>query len=157
METFLSKKEMLKLLSKFPERAIKWIGSVQSLRIHTILFIVSFLLSIFKLVAFDQMLLVLTTIVSLEAIYLSIFIQISVNMSNKNPVSNKFIIEYIEIISEDVDEISENIDGIMEEEEEEDDEEEIKEPEVLNKIKEAIISLQKDIVALKKSKKQKTK
>jgi low affinity Fe/Cu permease len=145
METFLSKKEMLKL-SKFPERAIKWIGSVQSLRIHTILFIVSFLLSFFKLVAFDQMLLVLTTIVSLEAIYLSIFIQMSVNMSN----------EYIEIISEDVDEISENIDEIMEEEEE-DDEEEIKESEVLNKLEEAIISLQKDIVALKKSKKKKTK
>ena len=130
-------------LSKFPEKAIKWIGSVESLLIHTILFISSFLLSTFHIFEFGQMLLVLTTIVSLEAIYLSIFIQMSVNRSN----------QYIEIIHEDVDEISDNIDEMQKEEEE--DEEELKESEVLSNIEETLLMLQKEVTNLKKSRKKK--
>lgn len=144
----LSKKDMFKL-NKISDRAIKWIGSVQSLRIHSILFIGSFLLSIFEIVDFEKMLLVLTTIVSLEAIYLSIFIQMSVNRSN----------QFIEIIQEDVDEISENVDEISENidemQKEEEDEEEVKESEVLNNIEETLLMLQKEVTALKKSRKTK--
>jgi hypothetical protein len=136
-----SKKDMIKL-NKAPDRAIKWIGSIQSLLIHTILFGSSFLLSIFEVVPFEKMLLVLTTIVSLEAIYLSIFIQMSVNRSN----------QFIEIIQEDVDEISDNIDEMQKEDEEE---EEFKESEVLNNIEETLIMLQKEVTALKKSRKMK--
>lgn len=144
-----SKKDMIKL-NKTPDRAIKWIGSIQSLLIHTILFGSSFLLSIFEVVPFEKMLLVLTTIVSLEAIYLSIFIQMSVNRSN----------QFIEIIQEDVDEISDNVDEISDnidemQKEEEEDEEEVKESEVLNNIEETLIMLQKEVTALKKSRKMK--
>ena len=63
-------------IDKFSDKAIAWIGSIQSLIVHTIFFVVSFGLSIFDLVGFDKMLLVLTTVVSLEAIYLAIFISI---------------------------------------------------------------------------------
>lgn len=140
MDTDSSRKDMIKL-NKATERAIKWIGSIQSLTIHTILFAGSFLLSIFEIVPFEKMLLVLTTILSLEAIYLNIFIQMSVNRSN----------QFIEIIQEDVDEINENIDEMQKDDEYE--EEEVKESEVLNNIEETLIMLQKEVTALKKSRK----
>jgi peptidoglycan hydrolase CwlO-like protein len=57
------------------------------------------------------MLLVLTTVVSLEAIYLAIFIQMSVNRSSENIEDLK---EDVEIIQEDIDEIQEDIEEIQE-------------------------------------------
>lgn len=98
------KTENSTLLDKMADSVISWIGSTASLVFHTLLFITSFLLPLFKVVEFEEMLLVLTTIVSLEAIYLSIFIQMSVNKSNK----------HIEVIKEDVNEIQEDIDEIQE-------------------------------------------
>ena len=98
------KTENSTLLDKMADSVISWIGSTASLVFHTLLFITSFLLPLFKVVDFEEMLLVLTTIVSLEAIYLSIFIQMSVNKSNK----------HIEVIKEDVNEIQEDIDEIQE-------------------------------------------
>ena len=98
------KTENSTLLDKMADSVISWIGSTSSLVFHTLLFITSFLLPLFKVVEFEEMLLVLTTIVSLEAIYLSIFIQMSVNKSNK----------HIEVIKEDVNEIQEDIDEIQE-------------------------------------------
>lgn len=98
------KTENSTLLDKMADSVISWIGSTSSLVFHTLLFITSFLLPLFKVVNFEEMLLVLTTIVSLEAIYLSIFIQMSVNKSNK----------HIEVIKEDVNEIQEDIDEIQE-------------------------------------------
>lgn len=56
----------------------EWMGSNASILIHTILFTGFFLLRFFG-VSLDGILLALTTIVSLEAIYLAIFIQRSVN------------------------------------------------------------------------------
>lgn len=104
-------------MSRLDQLAIKattWIGSTASLVTHTVIFICSFLLVAFG-VPFDRVLLVLTTIVSLEAIYLSIFIQMSVNRheSRLHEVS-----EDIEEISEDIDEIQEDIDEIQEDVEE---------------------------------------
>ena len=78
----------------------RWIGSGISLLIHTLLFIFSFLAPIFNLISFEKMLLVLTTMVSLEAIYLSIFIQMSINRHTED----------IEEIQEDIEEIKENVD-----------------------------------------------
>ena len=112
-------------IDKFSDKAIAWIGSIQSLIVHTIFFVVSFGLSIFDLVGFDKMLLVLTTVVSLEAIYLAIFIQMSVNKSHEHIEDLKedvteiqedieYIQEDIEEISEDIDEIQEDIDEIQE-------------------------------------------
>ena len=98
------KTENSTMLDKMADSVISWIGSTASLVFHTLLFITSFLLPLFKVVDFEEMLLVLTMIVSLEAIYLSIFIQMSVNKSNK----------HIEVIKEDVNEIQEDIDEIQE-------------------------------------------
>ena len=98
------KTENSTMLDKMADSVISWIGSTSSLVFHTLLFITSFLLPLFKVVDFEEMLLVLTMIVSLEAIYLSIFIQMSVNKSNK----------HIEVIKEDVNEIQEDIDEIQE-------------------------------------------
>ncbi len=104
-------------MSKLDQIAIKattWIGSTSSLVAHTFIFIAAFLLVLFG-IPFDRVLLVLTTIVSLEAIYLSIFIQMSVNRheSQLHEVS-----EDIQEISEDIEEISEDVEDIQEDIEE---------------------------------------
>ena len=105
------KTENSTMLDKMADSVISWIGSTSSLVFHTLLFITSFLLPLFKVVEFEEMLLVLTTIVSLEAIYLSIFIQMSVNKSNKH---KEVIKEDVNEIQEDIDEIQEDIDEIQE-------------------------------------------
>ena len=92
----------------------KWIGSIQSVTLHTIVFIISFILPFMKILTFERMLLGLTTIVSLEAIYLSIFIQMSLNMSHENI---EILQEDIGEIQKDVDQIGEGIDEMLEEEE----------------------------------------
>ncbi len=102
-------------LERVAIRATRWVGSTQSLMVHTLLFLGSFVLVIVG-VQFEKVLLVLTTIVSLEAIYLSIFIQMSVNRSERRlyNVSQEVheIQEDIEEISEDVGEIQEDIEQI---------------------------------------------
>lgn len=85
------------------------IGSVPSLIIHTILF-ASVFISIFLGVPQEQALLMLTTIVSLEAIYLSILIQMSVN---RNSASLEVVEEDLSEIQEDIEEIEEGIDDIQ--------------------------------------------
>jgi len=65
-------------LDTFPIAVVKWIGSWNSLIVHTIMFVVNFSLYLFG-VPFDTVLLILTTVVSIEAIYLAIFMQISIN------------------------------------------------------------------------------
>jgi len=87
----------------------KWVGSRTSVVIHTILFLVMFSLPFF---GFDTetILLVLTTLVSLEAIYLSIFIQMTVN---QNTASLEEVEEDLEDIVDEVSEISEDIDEIQ--------------------------------------------
>lgn len=106
----------------FIEKIISGVGSVSSLLIHSILFSGSFILSIFDIVPWSMMLLVLTTIVSLEAIYLAIFIQMSVNRQARElaEVSEDVdeIQEDIEEISQDVDEIQKDVDEIQEDVEE---------------------------------------
>jgi uncharacterized membrane protein len=97
------------------ERVIIWVGSPASLLVHTIAFIVFFGLALFGLVHWDTMLLVLTTIVSLEAIYLAIFIQFSVN---RQAASLKGVEEDVESIQEDVEELGEHVEDIKEDVEE---------------------------------------
>lgn len=98
-------------MKKSASSITKWIGSVSSVVIHTILFLLSFLLAYSGIVSFDRMLNVVTNIVSLEAIYLSIFIQMSINLNNEN----------IGALQEDIEEINENIEEILDEEYEDDD------------------------------------
>jgi peptidoglycan hydrolase CwlO-like protein len=62
-------------------------------------------------VSSSDVLLILTTIVSLEAIYLSIFIQMTVN---QHAEELEEVSEDIEEIQEDVDEIQKDVDEIQE-------------------------------------------
>ncbi|MBC7981904.1 hypothetical protein H7X65_02395 [Candidatus Parcubacteria bacterium] len=94
----------------FEEKVSKSIGSIWSLYIHTGIFLLSFLLIILG-VSTEEVLLTLTTLVSLEAIYLSIFIQMAVN---KNTESLEEVEEDLGEIQEDIDEIQEGVDSIEE-------------------------------------------
>ena len=93
----------------------KWIGSPESLILHTLFFIGSFLLSHYGIIEQQKMLLLLTTAVSLEAIYMSIFIQMTLNLSNQQI---EYIQEDLEEIQKDVEEIQEDVDEISEDVEE---------------------------------------
>ncbi len=94
--------------------ATKYIGSIPSLVIHTIFFVGIFSLYIFGY-SFETILLILTTVVSLEAIYLSIFIQMTVNKQSEIIAE---VSEDVEDISEEVEEISKDIDELQEDIEE---------------------------------------
>ncbi len=121
-------------------KATRWIGSTQSLVVHTIFFTGSFVVALLG-VPLDRVLLVLTTVVSLEAIYLSIFIQMSVNRNELrlDAVSEDIegISEDVEQIEKDVDEIQEDIEGISE------DVEEIQED--IDEIQEDVEQIEKDV------------
>lgn len=99
--------------SKFEVLALrftKWIGSTSSIIVHTLVFIMSFVFVLLG-VSLEKVLLVLTTAVSLEAIYLAIFIQLTVNNQAE---SLKGVEEDIDEIQEDIDEIQEDVDEIQE-------------------------------------------
>ena len=121
-------REKLTFLEKVANAVMWWIGSIPSLVFHTVFFIVCFTLPLLNIVDFDHMLLVLTTIVSLEAIYLAIFIQMSVNRSSEHIEDLRDDVEEIqediEEIQEDVEEIQEDVEEIQEDVEEISDEEE---------------------------------
>ncbi|MGB4076538.1 MAG: hypothetical protein WBK28_02430 [Minisyncoccia bacterium] len=109
------------------ERITSWTGSIPSLIVHTLIFIGALALGGFGLASFELVLLVLTTLVSLEAIYLAIFIQMTVN---RNTVQLREVEEDIDEIQEDVEELGEDLDEIQEDIEEiQEDVEEITEEE----------------------------
>jgi peptidoglycan hydrolase CwlO-like protein len=95
----------------FVENITRWIGSVTSVIVHTTLFIGAFVVGLVHLAAWDSVLLILTTIVSLEAIYLAIFIQISVN---QNTESLREVEEDVDEIQKDIDAIEQDVDEIQE-------------------------------------------
>lgn len=68
----------MKGVSDFSIKITQHIGTPISLILHTLFFIGIFGLRVFG-IKIDDIMLVLTTIVSLEAIYLSILIQLTVN------------------------------------------------------------------------------
>ena len=126
--------ETLSVLEKIANGIMWWVGSIQSLVAHTIFFIISFALPMLHIVEWDHMLLVLTTVLSLEAIYLAIFIQMSVNKSS----------EHIEDLKEDVGEIQEDIDEIQEDIDEiQEDIDEIQED--IDEIQEDVEEIQEDV------------
>ncbi len=103
------------------------IGTPISLIIHTLLFIGIFSLRFFG-VTTDYILLMLTTAVSLEAIYLSIFIQMTVNRA-----------------TESLEEVEEDIEDIQEESSEDEEAHKV----ILHMSKELKV-IQKDLETLKK-------
>jgi len=134
-----------KKLNGAAHTATNWIGSIQSLVVHTILFAVSFSLVLFGF-AFEQILLVVTTVVSLEAIYLAIFIQMAINQQTQNIEAAvediDEIQEKVEEIHEDVEEIQEDVDEIQE------DVEEIQED--VQEIEKDVDEIQKDVDEIEK-------
>lgn len=170
-----NKKSRMVELDEASQKMTAWIGSTQSLIFHTLIFSFCFILIGFG-APLDRVLLILTTIVSLEAIYLAIFIQMTVN---KNTADIDEIQEDVEDIAEDieemekdvdeiqkdideiqedVDEIQEDVDEIAEDvediaEEEEDESSKNSKtgtnPEVLEKIQQALEALAKDVESLK--------
>lgn len=94
---------------KTSEKMTEWVGSTSSIVVHTALFALAFILPFFGF-PFDRMLLILTTAVSLEAIYLVIFIQMTVN---RNTESLEEVEHDIDEIQEDIDEIIEDVDEVI--------------------------------------------
>lgn len=138
---------------------ISRIGSLGSIIIHTIFFLVFFTLGILGY-DWNRLLLILTTVVSLEAIYLAIFIQMTVN---QNTQSLAEVEEDIDEIQEDIDEIQEDIDDIQEdvdeiqedvddiaEEEKENETHDREQSIVLSRIQDELQRLAKSIDALRK-------
>jgi hypothetical protein len=70
-----SQKTEESVAERLSEHAIKWIGSLNSLALHTVVFCLT--------LSFSVILLVVTTVVSLEAIYLAIFVQMTLNRHSK--------------------------------------------------------------------------
>lgn len=104
----VKKKSKNKKMEELALKATYWIGTPASIIVHTILFIVAFALY-FVGVPIDEILLVVTTVVSLEAIYLALFIQLTVN---KNTQSLSEVEEDIDEIQEDVEEIEGDVEGL---------------------------------------------
>lgn len=118
----LNPKDKLSRMEFWTDKATAWVGTPKSLVVHTFLFGGIFILPLFG-VQLDTVLLVLTTAVSLEAIYLAIFIQMTIN---RNTESLEEVEGDIEEIQEDfrdlegnVEDISEDIDKIQGEDESE--------------------------------------
>ena len=147
-------RERIKELEKIPYRLTRWIGTTGSLVVHSIIFIACLTLPRFGY-DINKVLLVLTTFLSFEAIYLAIFIQMTVNRSVQ---SLEEVGEELEELSADVDEISEDVGEISEDIEkiqEEDiaDEAESEKTQVtLEKIETGLQKLLNDIETLKQQK-----
>jgi peptidoglycan hydrolase CwlO-like protein len=139
----MHKKEKKQKIGNVSGKFIKWIGSSNSLRVHTIFFGIMVIMA-FSNIGFDKVMLVLTTIVSLEAIYLSIFIQMTVNKHG----------EELEEVSDDIDEIQEDVDEIQKDVDEiQEDVEEIEEEKpkiIFEKIEKNLQDLMAEISELKK-------
>lgn len=105
----------MKHIQKTALTVTRWIGSPASIIVHTLLFAGSFFAVFTGWLHFDRMLLILTTIVSLEAIYLAIFIQMTINFTTQELAE---VSEDIEEMQEDIGEIAEDVDELQEDVEE---------------------------------------
>lgn len=124
----------MKELENISEKLTNWIGTPLSIVVHTVFFVGIFVLKIFG-VKIDDILLVLTTVVSLEAIYLSIFIQMSVNKTSKR----------LRGVEKDIDEIQEDVEDLSEDE---DDDEMIQ---TIKDIQNKLNTLHKEVIVNRKS------
>ena len=133
-------------LEKISEKMTMWLGTPVSIVVHTVLFIGIFLLKFIGM-SVDQILLILTTAVSLEAIYLAIFIQMSVNKNSKTIAG---VEKDIDDIQEDIEDINEDIEDINEDDDADD--------EVIQTIKDIeqrIVKLHKEVVEIKETRNKK--
>lgn len=120
-------------LLTFTDKITSWVGTPISIVAHTVVFIGIFGLQ-FVGISFDQILLILTTAVSLEAIYLAIFIQMSVNRTSQSLAK---VEEHVENVKEDVEDIAEDVEDIQE------DVEDVKED--VGQLEENVDEIQEDV------------
>jgi DNA repair ATPase RecN len=85
------------------------VGSTASIIIHTLLFLFFFASHWIFSWPYDFILLVLTTVVSLEAIYISIFIQRAVNQQS---VRLQEVEETLDDVEETLDDVEETLDDV---------------------------------------------
>lgn len=102
------KKKINKQLESLAIGATRYIGTPISIIIHTVIFAL-FAFALWDGLDFNKTLLVWNTMVSLEAIYLALFIQLTVN---KNTQSLEGVEEDIEEIAEDVEGIEGDVEGL---------------------------------------------
>ncbi len=124
---------------KLSDKATEWIGSTGSIIFHTIFFIVIFLFY-FLHFDFDVIMLFLTTVVSLEAIYLSIFIQRAVN---KQRDQLEDVEEALEDVEETLEDVGETIEDVEESIEEDDREDEVIDTKIQKQLNEILLELRK--------------
>ncbi len=125
------KSKKTKTITRISEEFTHWVGTPSSISLHTVLFVSFFAL---VLLGWDlqEMLLVLTTILSIEAIYLALFIQMTVNRA-----------------SESMDDVEKDIETIQEDDRK-DDFNDAEIAKTLQKIQTTLNRLQKDLDLLKK-------
>lgn len=114
------------------------VGTPESVLVHTIFFVTMFLLPFFG-VDFEHMMIMLTTVVSLEAIYLALFIQMTVNRTH----------EGLEDVEENIKDVAEDVIEIQEGEVE-DDKHDKTVAQMLQAIEKKLNKLQADVDLLKK-------
>lgn len=90
-------------LEKLSIKATRWIGTPQSILIHTILFIGIFTLT--PMFGLDRVLLIFTTALSIEAIYIGLLVQMTVASSREEI---KEVAEDVEDILEDTEDLTED-------------------------------------------------
>lgn len=134
-------------LEKLALQLTNWVGTPTSILIHTLFFIGIFSLKFFG-ISTDQILLVLTTLVSLEAIYLAIFIQMTVN---RNTQSLAGVEADIDDLQKDFDALEDDIEEIQVEEDENEDRD-LQSKQALENIETKLQKLLSDIEAIKNSK-----
>lgn len=152
-------KKKISTLDQASQNLTAWIGTPQSILAHTVLFVGVFALVLFG-ISFDKILLTLTTVLSLEAIYLAIFIQMTVNRTTKSLAGVEKDIddiqEDVEDLGEDIGDIQEDVDSLelnvkgISEDFIEDDNEEDEVVKALSDIEKRLTNLQEDIKVLKK-------
>lgn len=92
------------------EKVTVWIGTPLSIALHSLIFI-GFTVILALGFDFNKVILVWNTTVSLEAIYLALFIQMTVN---RNTQSLEDVTENIDEIQEDVEDLEQDVDKIQE-------------------------------------------
>ena len=107
----MAKKKKVEPIESITDKIIKWVGTTNSLIVHTCIFVITFLSPYIFHISFDIVLLVLTTIVSLEAIYLAIFIQLSVN---RQAVRLDDVEDSLDDVEESLDDVGESLDDVEE-------------------------------------------
>jgi uncharacterized protein YoxC len=98
-------------IQRFALAVTRAVGSPTSLVLHTLVFAGSYAIGFLGYVDFDEMQLVLLSLVSLEAIYLAIFIQMTINYTTQELAE---VGEDIEEMQEDIGEIQENVGELQE-------------------------------------------